>query len=40
MYKQVIFCSQCGQSKTYGLAHSCFQAVLDEMRSRDAENKL
>ena len=35
-----VFCTQCGQPKTVGLAHNCFQAVLDEMRSRDEKSKM
>ena len=35
-----VFCTQCGQPKTVGLSHNCFQAVLDEMRSRDEKSKL
>ena len=35
-----VFCTQCGQPKTVGLVHNCFQAVLDEMRSRDEKSKL
>ena len=40
MASYAIFCSQCGQPKTVGLAHNCFQAVLAEMRTRDAKNTL
>ena len=35
-----MFCTHCGQLKTVGLAHNCFQAVLDEMRSRDEKSKM
>ena len=40
MTTNAIFCSQCGQPKAVGLAHNCFQAVLDELRARDADTKL
>ena len=40
MSSYAVFCTQCGQPKTVGLAHNCFQAVLDEMRSRDEKSKL
>ncbi len=40
MSNYAIFCTQCGQPKTVGLAHNCFQAVLDEMRSKDEKSKL
>ena len=40
MSNYAIFCTHCGQPKTVGLAHNCFQAVLDEMRSRDEKSKL
>ena len=40
MASYAIFCSQCGQPKTVGLAHNCFEAVLAEMRTRDSKNTL